>query len=128
MLAGAIAGYLVLRDYEGDSGWSMALYWVSILVINLGLYMLVWWPSRWLGDGDMVVPWLACCLRPPPNARGGQGPLGIQPGLGLKNACEAALALEARGLRPAGFGTPGCMHSAPPNEKTPLRRSGASTC
>lgn len=74
VLNGAINGYLVLNDYEGEAyRWQIATYWMSILVILFGLYLLVWWPAGVLGDGDAVVRWMNHHLRRPPGPTGREG-------------------------------------------------------
>jgi hypothetical protein len=49
-------GYLVLQDYQGEAPWRSALYWLSVTIILLGLYLIVWWPTRYLGEGETRVP------------------------------------------------------------------------
>ena len=33
----------------------MCLYWLSVLTIVVGLYLIVWWPTHHFGDGDARV-------------------------------------------------------------------------
>lgn len=61
---GAVNGYLVLRDGNASSTIFNGLYWCSVLTILLGLYLIVWWPTRLLGDGEERVRYLDFLMRP----------------------------------------------------------------
>jgi len=64
IINGAVNGYLVLHDGEGERALNTFLYMVSVSVILLGLYLIVWWPTHLLGDGETRVAALDFLLRP----------------------------------------------------------------
>jgi drug/metabolite transporter (DMT)-like permease len=70
IFAAGVSGYAVLEDYRTLPVWSCVLYWVSITILLLGLYLITFWPHTLLGDGDARVPWLSCLLRDRPPVLG----------------------------------------------------------
>ena len=78
ILGSASAGYALLREYVGNSAWRITGFWASLILLMLGLYVIVFWPTRLFGDGDRdMCPGLRSWL---PNPPGKNRPNGVVKG------------------------------------------------